>query len=59
MALIGYARVSTGDQTFDLQKDALTAAGCIDIYDEYALGHGCNVRRWPPRCGPVGLGIRW
>ncbi len=26
--LIGYARVSTGDQNFDLQRDALLAAGC-------------------------------
>ena len=38
MALIGYARVSTGDQTLDLQKDALRKAGCIDIYEETVSG---------------------
>jgi DNA invertase Pin-like site-specific DNA recombinase len=30
--------VSTGDQTLDLQRDALRDAGCIDIYEEQASG---------------------
>ncbi|MGU5708324.1 recombinase family protein, partial [Aeromonas hydrophila] len=31
---LGYARVSTDDQRLDLQRDALTRAGCADIYEE-------------------------
>jgi DNA invertase Pin-like site-specific DNA recombinase len=38
MARLGYARVSTDDQTMDLQKDALRLAGCLDIYEETASG---------------------
>ncbi len=38
MSLIGYARVSTGDQTTDLQVDALTRAGCERILTETASG---------------------
>lgn len=35
---IGYARVSTRDQSFDLQADALTEAGCDKLYREVASG---------------------
>jgi hypothetical protein len=35
---IGYARVSTEDQTIDLQKDALKRSRCREIYEEHATG---------------------
>jgi DNA invertase Pin-like site-specific DNA recombinase len=36
--LIGYARVSTLDQTLALQQDALTQAGCAHLYTDTVSG---------------------
>lgn len=36
--LVGYARVSTQDQNLDLQRDALTRAGCERLFEEKKFG---------------------
>ena len=38
MALVGYARVSTADQNPELQRDALSAAGCARVFEDEASG---------------------
>lgn len=36
--LVDYARVSTGDQTLDLQRDALDKAGCERTFTDVLSG---------------------
>jgi DNA invertase Pin-like site-specific DNA recombinase len=40
--LLGYARVSTDDQNLDLQRDALTTAGCERLFEDTASGAKAN-----------------
>jgi DNA invertase Pin-like site-specific DNA recombinase len=48
-ALLGYARVSTLEQNADLQRDALSAAGCWRTFTD----HVCGVRERRPELDRV------
>jgi len=40
--LIGYMRVSTAEQSLDLQRDALARAGCARVYEDVCSGRETN-----------------
>lgn len=48
--LIGYARVSTGQQHLNLQLDALTKFGCQTIYEEKMSGASASERPELAQC---------
>lgn len=39
---IGYRRVSTAEQAFDLQREASARAGCERVFDDVCSGAGTN-----------------
>ena len=41
---IGYARVSSGEQNLDLQRDALSAAGCSMIHEDEGVSGAARRR---------------
>ncbi|MDJ0321998.1 recombinase family protein [Pseudarthrobacter sp. PS3-L1] len=44
--LLGYSRVSTTDQSVDLQHDALREAGCFRIWTDFASGATADRPEW-------------
>lgn len=44
MKLTGYARVSSDEQTLDLQRDALVAAGCTHVHEDSGVSGASHQR---------------
>ena len=59
-SLIGYARVSTAEQSADLQTDELTAAGCLKVFvEQVSRAVDPGARSWTGRWAGCGRGTRW
>jgi DNA invertase Pin-like site-specific DNA recombinase len=48
--LIGYARVSTTDQSLDLQRDALAKAGCTQVFADEGISGTATTRPQLDKC---------
>jgi DNA invertase Pin-like site-specific DNA recombinase len=46
MALIGYARVSTADQSLEAQEAQLRVAGCVEVYSDVMTGSAASRPQW-------------
>jgi len=57
--LLGYARVSTAEQTAALQQDALKAAGCQRIWSDTASGTRTDRPQLAAVFDQLRAGTRW
>ena len=57
--LIGYARVSTQDQNLDLQRNALTKAGCEKIMEDHISGASRERPGLTQALGDLRAGDHW
>lgn len=59
MRLIGYARVSPGEQTLDPQRMELRAPGCAVIHEEHASGADRTRPALARLLARIGPGTHW